>query len=207
MVDTGSPIIFLPRSELLRVEPTAQVQPTRTSITSVSGHTLPVLGEADIKVKGESSGPAQLKMIVTQGGPPVLGLDGLRALDVRVVFNTAATTGASEDSQHLSKSITDLIKQCGTCTGGMKVKPVTLEVTCPPIFLKARPIAFNLRGAVEKNLQELVQAGVERSPSNMWPFQGYRKPISQTSCQHHPSGRRYVRRTFTSQGLLEVGPV
>ena len=160
VVDTGSPITFLPKCELLRAEPTVRIQPTNTTITSVSGHPLPVLGETTVMVKGETSDTTQLKMIVTQEGPTVLGLDGLRALDVSVVFNTATARGVPASNQHLPKSITDLIQQCGKCTGGMKVQPVTLQVTCPPIFLKARPIAFNLRGAVEKNLQELVQSGI-----------------------------------------------
>ena len=67
------------------------------------------------------------------------------------VLNTSST---------IPKDISNLIYECSRCTGGMRIKPVHLETNSPPIFLKARPMAYGLREAVKSNLDSMVEDGI-----------------------------------------------
>ena len=150
IIDTGSPISFMAHHQLKDVVTTPVLQPTAATITSVSGHRLPVLGKISVQVTRSGGSQTTLHLLITERGPSVLGLDGLRALKVQVVL--ASTS--------LPKEITDLIEDCGRNRGGMKVDPVELEVDHSPIFCKVRPIALHLREAVGQNLDDLVQEGI-----------------------------------------------
>lgn len=61
---------------------------------------------------------------------------------------------------NLPPAISKLIQRTAANTGGIKVQPATLEVTCEPIFRKARPVPFGLQSAVKQNIEELVQKGI-----------------------------------------------
>lgn len=152
IVDTGSPVSFLSRDSLSEWLPTGfELKRTSATISGVTGHNLTVLGEVRINAKDEYSTDAvPLDLLITDRGPSVLGLDGLRALQVKVVLNSSTPSG----------EIGRLLKACGSNSGGMDVPPVRLEVEAEPKFCKARPMPFGLRAAVEKNLQDLVSEGI-----------------------------------------------
>jgi hypothetical protein len=131
----GSPISFLPESQLNVIGFRKNLRPITTTIKGVSGHSLPVLGQIFGKVRRSertrvrtrdlhSSSPKQAR---------VLGLDGLRALQVNLVLSADAS------SQHPAE-ISKLLHLGGNLTGGMKVKPVHLDVGASPVFMKARSI-------------------------------------------------------------------
>ena len=51
----------------------------------------------------------------------------------------------------------------------MHLKPIRLEVSGEPIFMKARPIAFGLREAVHANLQDLERQGIlQKVDASAW---------------------------------------
>lgn len=162
IVDTGSPVSFLPQDKFKALNLTAPIHTSEQTIRGVSGHTLPVKGQAVLQVTDKNSHhPLSLNFIITERGPCVLGLDGLRALSVNVVLDVTSTT--------LSPSITSLIHKCSQNTGGIKVQPIKLEVTCDPIFRKARPVPYGLRPAVQQNLKDLEQDGIlKRVESSSW---------------------------------------
>ena len=158
VIDTGSPISFMPISEFRGLGfHDSDLQPTTTTIKGVSGHSLTVMGQRRMLLRDTSSSRATVNLIITENGPMVLGLDGLRALKVEVsLYLTNSTEGS------LPRNITDLIHQCNNHTGRMYIKPIELETTAEPIFMKARPIAYGLRAAVEQNLQTLVNQALSR---------------------------------------------
>ena len=80
----------------------------------------------------------------------VLGLDGLKALDVQIVLNTSI----------MPQQIKNLINDCSRCSGGMKIPPVSLETSSTPIFCKARPVSFGLKAAVKGALDSMVADGI-----------------------------------------------
>ena len=125
---------------------------TSKTICGVSGNSLPVKGEANVEVKDfNSTQPTTLNFVITERGPAVFGLDGLRALRVNVVFHVP---------RQLPSSITALIHKCGQNSGCMNIEPIKLEVTCQPIFKKARPVPFGLRIAVQNNIDDFVAKGI-----------------------------------------------
>ena len=169
IIDTGSPVSFMALKNLRRVIKEPDLQSTSTTITSVTGHQLPVLGKITVEVKQTSQSPALLQLLVTETGPSVLGLDGLRACKTQVVLNTSSAAqlppAVQSAKSSLPANIIQLIEDCGNNRGGMKVDPVDLEVDHSPIFRKVRPIALNLREAVAQNLKDLVAEGI-LSPVN-----------------------------------------
>jgi transposase InsO family protein len=162
IIDTGSPVSFLPISKVRALGfKDQQIRPTDTTIRGVSGHQLSVLGCIQTPVSAERI-RAKLQFLITEEGPCVLGLDGLRALNVELVLN-------SRTSSNLSAEISKLIASCSNCKGGMNVPPVHLEVDSEPIFRKARPVPLGLRPAVESQLNAMESSGVlVRVPSSAW---------------------------------------
>ena len=153
IVDTGSPISFMPFDRFKQVAHTsAQLDLSEQTIRGVSGHSLPVKGQASLQVTDQQNdNPQPLTFVITERGPNVLGLDGLRALQVNVVLNAQTP---------LPASIKSLIHNCSNNTGGISIDPIKLEVDCDPIFRKARPVPYGLRPAVEQNIKDLVSEGI-----------------------------------------------
>ena len=152
IVDTGSPVTFLPVKEYKSLGySTADLLQTTSTIKGVSGHDLPVIGKFRDKVQTDKC-TADLDFIVTQTGPMVLGLDGLRSLKVDVILQTSNPTPAAP--------ISDLIAKCSRNQGGMKVTPVKFEMSGEPVFHKARSIPYGLRNAVQETLHKYVQDGI-----------------------------------------------
>ena len=150
IIDTGSPINFMPLSkfEELQLGRKEDLQRTNTTIRGVSGQHLPVIGKTDIPTDGTS-----VTFFVTKSGPCILGLDGLRQLNVEIALHADAVSALPPD-------IAELIHQGSRTEGGMKVEPIRLETTIDPIFCKSRPIAFGIREAVKKQLDEMVSEGI-----------------------------------------------
>ena len=67
----------------------------------------------------------------------ILGLRGMKALNISLSF-TAAPSSKTDGM------IKQLISKCLSCKGGMKVKPVVIEVSANPIFLKRRLLTYGL---------------------------------------------------------------
>ncbi|VDP91710.1 unnamed protein product [Echinostoma caproni] len=53
-----------------------------------------------------------------------------------------------------------LIFECSKAEGGIKMTPVSLEVTGSPVFMKRRIIPLGFREPVKEALDELVSKGV-----------------------------------------------
>lgn len=162
IMDTGSPITFLPIQDFKAMGfDQSEIRNSKTTIRGVSGDSLAVLGEFFPMVK-TAQGDIPLKVVITVDGPSVLGLDGLRALQVQLVFEASSTSTVTPTSvsNGLSSEIKDLIVRCGNNQGGMQIPPVHLEVTGQPIFMGNRSIPFGLRSAVKDNLDEMVKKGI-----------------------------------------------
>ncbi len=168
IIDTGSPISFMSVKDLRRIGlEQDQLQSTRATIKGVSGHDHPVLGQVTASLLDDyAPRTVKINLLITKTGPRVLGLDGLRALGVKVVLAASNSGGAAVP---LPADITALIQQCSVNRGGMKTEDIHLEADTMPVFKKARPLAFGLRPAVEHCLQGLVQDGVLRPvESSAW---------------------------------------
>jgi transposase InsO family protein len=110
-----------------------------------------VLGECDLPVvKGASR--VMVDFLVTSDGPCILGLDGLRKMNVAITLATNVDGGGG--------GVSELIQQCNGNKGGMKVQPVHLDVDSDPLFFKSRPLAYGMREGVKRNIDSLVADGI-----------------------------------------------
>ena len=150
IIDTGSPVNFMPLHKFqdLQLGNEKDLQRTDTTIRGVSGQQLPVIGKADVRANGKS-----VTFFITRFGPFILGLNGLRELDVEIALH-------ADSVKTLPPLIADLVHRCSRTEGGMKVQPVKLEATMDPIFCKTRPLAFGMREPVKKQLDEMVSNGI-----------------------------------------------
>ena len=157
IVDTGSPITFLPLRDLqpLGIKKSA-IQPSSTKIKGVSGHNLPVLGEVQQLARSVPGAQVPLNLIITKQGPAVLGLDGLRSLQVQVALKTSGEAA----SDPLPTTVQELITRCSNHEGGMRIAPIHLETSGQPVFMKNRQVPFGLRVPVKECLDEMVRSGV-----------------------------------------------
>ena len=158
IVDTGSPISFMAcdafKAWLPRRLP---IRPTTASITGVTGHNLRVIGEVQLQVTDfNSTQPVLLQLRITDRGPAVLGLDGLRALQVKVALGTSQFDTMDTPSNQIGQ----LLKKCSSTIGGIVMPPLQLVVSSDPVFCKARSVPLGLRAAVEDNIKKLVADGV-----------------------------------------------
>ena len=143
-MDTGSPVTFVPLTHFTSLGfDKASLRTSNTTNKGVSGHNLAVLGKFRPRVRTAGGSIVDLDVLVTEEGPAVLGLDGLRALKVQLVLGAEANPGASP-LPALPTEAVRLIKVCSNNQGGMRIPPIHLEATGEPRFLKARPLAFSL---------------------------------------------------------------
>jgi hypothetical protein len=153
ILDTGSPVNFMPVDvmEQLKLADRCHLVKTTRSIIGVSGHKLPVLGKLSLPVHVEDK-RCSLEFLITKKGPSVLGLDGLRRLNIAISLTCS--------NLHLPLEVENLIVQCSQSRGGIKIEPVHLEVVGEPVFLKARTMAYGLMDVVKKTLDDLVTDGI-----------------------------------------------
>ena len=103
-----------------------------------------------------STQPVLLQLRITDRGPAVLGLDGLRALKVKVALGTSQFDTMDTPSNQIGQ----LLKKCSSTIGGIVMPPLQLVVSSDPVFCKARSVPLGLRAAVEDNIKKLVADGV-----------------------------------------------
>lgn len=164
IIDTGSPVTFMPRSVFQTLQLNCPLTPASSSITGITGHSLHIVGQilASVHADGSMNNQVNLPIIITDTGPTILGLDGLRLLNINIVLN-------SDFSTTLPQAIKDLICACSNCSDGINIEPINLECSGDPKFMKARPIPYGLREPVKKSLDDLVAQGILKAvTSSTW---------------------------------------
>ena len=191
IVDTGSPINFMPINRFKEMGYLrSDLRPTNAVIRGVSGHNLPVLGESMCDIL-QGTQVCSTKFIITSEGPSVLGLEGLRRLNLNIVLvaepcpktdnrnKVTSSSSVSVQNNELPSEIKKIIHSSSVASGGMRISPVNLQCSQPPKFLNARPLAFGIRDGVHREIQNLVSEGI-LSPvkTSSWatPIVAVRKP-------------------------------
>ncbi|CAH8821629.1 unnamed protein product [Trichobilharzia szidati] len=151
IIDTGSTESIISKKDLLSLCKHAQVDPTTSSITGITGHKLPLIGATNICLKSDSGNFVNIPFLVSEYGPSLLVLKALRLLNVEISLCT----------ELFDESLfRELVFQCSKCVGGMQIQPIHLEIEGDPIFLKRRLIPYGLRDAFKKELDKLVEQGI-----------------------------------------------
>jgi len=158
ILDTGSPINILDHDSFKQLKPRPSITDEVLKLKGISGATVSTNGYVDLPVETEG-GIMQLRFHIVNHGTNLLGLEGLRKLDLNL------SKFLYVDLNFLSK----MIDQASRNTGQLKLPPVELTCLAEPKFLKSRPLAYGLRDAVKENLQSLEQQGIlEKVQSSSW---------------------------------------
>ncbi|CAH8542619.1 unnamed protein product [Schistosoma intercalatum] len=161
ILDTGSIESIISFKNLKSLDPNVVVRPTEVSILGITGHRLPIRGCCELLIRDDNSSYIPCEFLVSETGLSILGLKNLKRLKVELSFLVS-----KENSDTLLK---DLIAMCAKCSGGMKIKPIKLQVQGDPVFLKRRIIPYGLREAVRKTLNDLCVKGIiEPIQSSAW---------------------------------------
>ena len=156
-VDTGSAVSIISEIEYNTLFKNLPLQPSKLQLRTYSGEQLPLLGELQVSVKYQSQG-AQLPLIVAKGDRPVLlGRNWLQKLrlDWSNIFKV-----------NQENAVEGIISRHNTLFDGgyghlkhFKAS-IKLKDHAQPIFLKARPVPYALKGKVEQELQQLEEDGI-----------------------------------------------
>ena len=152
-MDTGSPVSIIPIHVLKMVAPTVKISQTNTKVLGVTGHSLRILGECNCPISSSpKSAKVTIRFLVSNNSHAIMGLDGLRALDIKISLSTSISP---------NMEISECIQKCSKVTGGMKVPSIHLSVgDATPIFMKRRVLPYGLREPVKKVLNDLVHDGI-----------------------------------------------
>ena len=149
IVDTGSVQSFISKDIIDKLGSRVLLKDTNISAKGITGHTIDILGSCELSLSdGDNS--YDCPFLVIARGPSILGLDAMQLMKISVSLCTDVS----------DNRLRDLVIQCSKATGGMKIKPIRLELSGDPIFMKRRIIPFGLREPIHDAVMELVNKGI-----------------------------------------------
>lgn len=163
-VDTGAQTNVISSCELKRVSPQSSIRPSHTKLTAYSGHTIPVLGVAEITLKhaqrehilsfhvlGED-----LKARTLIGLPTINQLGLINAVSVVSKVNAAAQP-ENNTGKHMLNEFSDVFTGFGKLNTVHKIrlKPNTIPAVCPP-----RSVPHALRDKLKAELERLISLDI-----------------------------------------------
>lgn len=160
-LDTGAAVSVIHRKDFRKHFGNAHLCATKKKLKTYSGETVHPVGMTDVFVELNGQNRYLPLYVVEQGGPPLFGRDWLQAIrldwaQIHAVKGTSITRTAVDD---LVNKYSDVFSpELGTLKG-VKAK-LTVKEGAQPKFLKARPVPFSLRPAVEREIDRLVDIGV-----------------------------------------------
>ena len=156
-VDTGSAVSIISETEYNNLFKDLPLQPSKLQLRTYSGEQLPLLGELQVLAKYQSQ-EARLPLIVAKGDRPVLlGRNWLQKLrlDWSNIFKLTQ-----------ENAVEGIISRYNTLFdrgyGHLKQFKASIKLKdhAQPIFQKARPVPYALKGKVEQELQRLEEDNI-----------------------------------------------
>ena len=83
ILDTGSSVNIMSRMLLRTICPDEHIRPCNIKITGITGNSLTSVGKVTLHVV-ENDSRKKIEFIVIPEGPPILGLSGMRSLDITI---------------------------------------------------------------------------------------------------------------------------
>lgn len=168
-LDTGSARSLMSIKEFEGLHAGVALEKTRVKLQTFTGEQIEIKGEAKVQIEhnGQSL-KLPLMVVADHGAPSLLGRDWLEVL--RLDWNKVQKVRCFQDerlSQILEENATLFADSLGTMQG-VKAK-LQLCREAVPKFLKARPVPYALRAAVETELDRLERQGiVEKTRFSSW---------------------------------------
>ena len=166
-LDTGSAVSVISLATYQRLFGQTQLQKSRVHVTTYSGESLCVSGVFPVVVRYNNQETTQQLLVVDNDGPSLFGLDWLHNLRLdwsqlqrramsSLPVNTVKTVSEVERYQRKFPSLF----QPGVGKLNGIIGHLELKEGAVPKFLKARPLPYALRPAVEAEINRLEAAGI-----------------------------------------------
>lgn len=134
----------------------------RGALKSYSDHVIPVVGEITVTVEYEGQ-VQRLPLVVVSGSKEsLLGREWLKAIRINwpALFRTFSVRNSATVQDVVQKYSSVFNKRSEHNTIKDFTVDLKLKVGSKPVFMKARPVPYALRAAVEKNLEKAVTQGI-----------------------------------------------
>jgi len=156
-VDTGAAVSVISQAIKDQLFPDCQLKDTSTKLTTYTGEQIAVAGKIKVEVRyGHQR--AELPLFVVRGeGPSLMGRDWLQS--IRLDWNSICTITSKTRAEEFMHKYPEVFKEG---LGEMNTFSATLKMKqgSTPRFVKARPVPFALKEAIELELDRLETEGI-----------------------------------------------
>ncbi|XP_053691677.1 uncharacterized protein K02A2.6-like [Sabethes cyaneus] len=169
-VDTGSPVSLISVQDKKRYFTDLDILPTTTRLVSYCENDIGILGKMIVNVDANGEEFTLPLYVAESNRHPLLGRDWLLALnlDLNRVFRpgTHSVSYCSGSDKSTACALNDLLKKFSHVfderVGKISGVQASLSVRngTKPVYVKARPIAFAVRAAVDMEIDKLVSDGI-----------------------------------------------
>ena len=132
--DTGSPVSLICLQFFKRHFSDTTVQQYNSEVTGVTGHKVVIRGKVQIQLANATL----LSFLLIPQQLFILGLDNLKTLNFDYKMSLQCNTSSISDDINL------LISKLGSTSGGIKMSPVSFQISGQPMFCKSRSIALDI---------------------------------------------------------------
>lgn len=162
-IDSGSPVTVMSVWDQEKYFPTVELSSPDTGLVSYSGNAIELCGMCAVRVDYGGESHELLLYVAKNEKHPLLGRSWMKVLKIDVVefYNNVHTV-----VENSAAAVQTLIERYGSvCEKSMgKIEGLTaklqLKPDARPVYLRARPVPFSIKEAVEKEIKGLVESGV-----------------------------------------------
>ena len=155
-LDTGASFSVISKNTYDQMFSSNLLQPSDIRLKTYTGENLPVFGQFNPTVGYQKQEIPQLLVVAGENGPSLLGRNWLSSM--RLDWCSILNLSDNKLSPLLEKYSKVFSEGLGTLKG-FQAK-LFIKDNAKPIFCKARPVPYNIRSLVEKQLERLVDQNV-----------------------------------------------
>lgn len=168
-IDSGSPASIMSLYDFEKCFPSVELRSPDLELVSYSGNGIQLCGMCAVQVQYGGNVHELLLYVAKNRKHPLLGRGWMSVLKIKLSdFYEDVHTVADYYSPavNTTKAVKDIIERYGNvCQKSIgKIEGLTaklrLKPDVQPVYLKARPVPFSIRDAVEKEITNLVDSGV-----------------------------------------------
>ncbi|XP_053691590.1 uncharacterized protein K02A2.6-like [Sabethes cyaneus] len=166
-IDSGSPVAIMSAAVKEKYFPSTKLLPPDLELVSYSGNSIQICGMCLVTVRYRGA-DYQLSLYVAENKKhPLLGRSWMKVLKTDLgkfyedvyTISASSTTSASEAVKRLLARYDNVCDKSMGKINGLAAK-LQLKPNVHPVYMKARPVPFFIRNAVESEINNLLENGV-----------------------------------------------
>lgn len=155
-IDSGSAVTAISDQVYYKFFQNIPLTSTSKRLSSYTGDQIDCVGIVRLPVTYKGNTSTLDVYVVSRGGPPILGRDFISRFKLEIgPINFLADNEIDRLQSHFPKVFSDALGKFNKYTVSLKLKE-----NAKPFFSKARPMAFALKGDIDKEIDRLVSIGV-----------------------------------------------